>query len=69
MGFHSGQDLLELTSATQAADYLTDLVAPKSDDQIDQDKGSSSSSSSESDSSSSSEENEEKLQSITISVL
>ena len=33
MGFHSGQDLLELTSAIQAADFLTDLVAPKSNDQ------------------------------------
>ncbi len=59
MGFHSGQDLLELTSATQAADYLTDLVAPKSDD--DQMNKGSSSSSSESDSGSSSEEDEEKL--------
>ena len=67
MGFHSGQDLLELTSAIQAADFLTDLVAPKSDDQIVKEKASSTTEND--DGSSSSEENDEKLQSITISVL
>ena len=44
MGIHNGQDLLEISRATDVAKYLTDLVAP-----TDQEATSSSSSSSESD--------------------
>lgn len=43
MGIHNGQDLLEISSASDVANYLTDLVAPDPDHQT------TSSSSSESD--------------------
>ena len=63
MKIHSGQDLLEICSASSAAKFLTDLVAPTEGEPRTTMSYNYSSASSDSE-----EEEEDPLKSITISV-